>query len=158
VVKKDGLRDKPASKSAIEKIQDVIDATIQPGITMTQFLEKLTASGIQTKVKVTTEGEIQGISYSLDSVAFQGGKLGRNSKACTLKGLVARGVDFNLKRDVLALAPCVNNDNQDNNQTTIAALISKIENHPHNLHLNTSDRQQKSTPQPRGKENQIELD
>ncbi len=153
-----GLRDKPTSKSAVEKIQDAIDATIQPGITMTQFLEKLASRGIQTKVKVTTEGEIQGISYSVDSVAFQGRKLGRNNKACTLKGLVARGVDFNLKRDVLALAPCLENDDQDNSQTAVAALIGKIKNNPHNLYLNTLDKQQKSIPQPRGKENQIELD
>ncbi|RUT03808.1 hypothetical protein DSM106972_047220 [Dulcicalothrix desertica PCC 7102] len=153
-----GLRDKPASKSAVEQIQDVIDATIQPGITMTKFVEKLASRGIQTKIKVTTEGEIQGISYSVDSVAFQGRKLGRNSGACTLKGLVARGIDFNLKRDVLALAPCIENDNQDNNQTAIAALISKIKNNPYNLYLNTLDKQQKSIPQPRGKENRVELE
>ena len=152
-----GLRDKPASKSAVEKIQDVIDATIQPGITMTQFLEKLASKGIQTKVKVTTKGEIQGISYSVDSVAIIGRKLGKNSKACTLKGIVARGVDFNLKRDVMALAPYIENDNQNNGQTSVAALITKIENHPQNLYLNTLDKQ-KSTPQSREKKYQIELD
>ncbi|BAZ69405.1 relaxase/mobilization nuclease family protein [Fischerella sp. NIES-4106] len=133
------LRDKPPSYSTVEKIQDAIDTTIQPEMTMTQFLEKLQAAGVETKVKVTKEGIIQGISYSTDGVAFQARKLGRNGKACTLKGLLSRGIDFDLERDVLALVQRATNNSQDDKQTSINTLIAKIQNHPQNLSMYTSD-------------------
>ena len=98
-----GQRDEPASSSAVEKIQDAIETTIQPGMTMTQFIEKLELAGVETLLKVSDEGIIKGISYSTDGVAFQGGKLGRNGKACTLKGLAMRGINFDLESNTLAL-------------------------------------------------------
>ncbi|WP_337884479.1 relaxase/mobilization nuclease domain-containing protein [Fischerella thermalis] len=133
------LRNKPPSYSAVEKIQDAINTTIQPEMTMTQFLEKLQTAGVETKVKVTKEGIIQGISYSTDGVAFQARKLGRNGKACTLKGLLARGIDFDLERDVLALVQRATSNSQDDKQMSINTLIAKIQNHPQNLSMYTSD-------------------
>ncbi|NJM74303.1 MAG: hypothetical protein HC862_31975 [Scytonema sp. RU_4_4] len=106
---------------------------------MTQFLEKLQTAGVETKVKVTKEGVIQGISYLTNGVAFQAGKLGRNGKACTLKGLLSRGIDFDLERDVLALVQRATSNNQDDKQMSINTLIAKIQNHPQNLSMCTSD-------------------
>jgi Relaxase/Mobilisation nuclease domain len=96
-----GLRDKEASNSAVEKIQDAIETTIQPGMAMTQFIEYLEVAGVETSIKFSNEGIIQGISYSTDGVAFPGGKLGRNGKACTLKGLAMRGINFDRESDTL---------------------------------------------------------
>ena len=94
-----GLRSEPADKSAVEKIQDVIEDAIQPGMEFAQFVERLKVNGIETSLKFSNEGKVEGISYSTDGVAFAGCKLGRNSKACTLKGLAMRGIKFDLERD-----------------------------------------------------------
>ena len=96
-----GIRDKEAEKSAVEKIQDAIENVIQPGIAIAQFIEKLELLGVETSLKISDEGIIQGISYSIDGVAFPGRKLGRNSKACTIEGLVMRGVDFDIESEAL---------------------------------------------------------
>ena len=133
---KQQLRDKPADKSALEKIQDVIDAAIEPGISMTQLFKKLNEAGVKPKVKVTREGIIQGISYSTDNIAFPGSKLGRNTKSCTLQGLQNRGVDFDLKRDAKLLATYAASNQQQTPKTS--SLISLIQNHPKNLSLSLS--------------------
>ena len=129
-----GLRDRPADKSALEKIQATVDATIHRGMTMTQFLDKLDAAGVEAKVKVTREGVIQGISYSVDGVAFQGGKLGRNEFGCTLQGLQLRGVTFNLTRDAGAIATRATSNSQKKTRTP-SSLIPLIQHHPKNLSL-----------------------
>jgi hypothetical protein len=105
-----GLRNKPADKSAVEKIQDAIETAIQPGIEFAQFVEKLKLADVETSLKFNDEGIIQGISYSTDGVAFAGSKLGRNHKASTLKGLAIRGVKFDRYRDGLALTRYVDKD------------------------------------------------
>ncbi|MEA5599424.1 relaxase/mobilization nuclease domain-containing protein [Rivularia sp. UHCC 0363] len=106
-----GLRDKPADKSAAEKIQDAIETAIQPGMEFAQFVEKLKLADVETSLKFNSEGIIQGISYSTDGVAFAGSKLGRSSKASTLKGLTMRGIKFDHYRDDLALTRYVDKDN-----------------------------------------------
>lgn len=133
---KQQLRDKPADKSALEKIQDVIDAAIEPGISMTQLFKKLNEAGVKPKVKVTREGIVQGISYSTDNIAFAGSKLGKNTKNCTLQGLQNRGVDFDLKRDAKLLATYATSNQQQTPKTS--SLISLIQNHPKNLSLSLS--------------------
>jgi hypothetical protein len=97
-----GLRDTEAEKSAVEKIQDAIENLIQPGIAITQFIENLKLKGVETSLKISDEGIIQGISYSIDGVTFPGRKLGRNSKACTIEGLAMRGVDFDMETNAVA--------------------------------------------------------
>lgn len=130
-----GLRDEPADKSAVEKIQAAIDTAIQPGITMTQFLNHLSQAGVETQVKVTREGIIQGISYSTDGVAFQGSKLGRKASfSCTLQSLQRRGVSFNLERDLEAIALRATSNSQRDTRTE-RSLISLIQNQPKNLSL-----------------------
>ncbi len=96
-----GLRDTEAEKSGVEKIQDAIETAIQPGISIAQFIDNLKVIGVETSLKISDEGTIQGISYSIDGVAFQGRKLGRNGKTCTIKGLAMRGVDFDIESEAL---------------------------------------------------------
>jgi hypothetical protein len=97
-----GLRDIEAEKSAVEKIQDAIENVIQPGITMTKFIENLELVGVETSLKINDEGIIQGIFYSINDVTFPGRKLGRNSKACTIEELAMRGVDFDMETNAVA--------------------------------------------------------
>jgi hypothetical protein len=94
-----GLRDTEAEKSAVEKVQDAIENAIKPGIKLAQFIDNLKVAGVETSLKISDEGIIQGISYSIDGVAFQGRKLGRNSKACTIEGLAMRGVNFEMESE-----------------------------------------------------------
>ena len=105
-----GLRSQPADKSAVEKIQDVIEDAIQPGIKFAQFIEHLKVNGVETSLKLSSEGMVQGISYSTDGVAFAGSKLGRNKQACTLKGLAMRGIKFDLEHDENALTRHIGED------------------------------------------------
>ncbi|QIR37262.1 relaxase/mobilization nuclease domain-containing protein [Tolypothrix sp. PCC 7910] len=133
------LRDKPADPSAMEKIQNAVDTTIRPGITMTQFLDNLKSAGIETQIKVNSEGVILGISYSIDGVAFPGRKLGRNGQACTLKSLLARGINCDFQQDALALESRMKSNNPSHNKTVTPVLIGTIQNHPQNLFLLTAN-------------------
>ena len=127
-----GLRNKPADKSAVEKIQDAIETAIQPGVSFTEFIEKLKIVDVETSLKFNSEGVIQGISYSIDGVAFAGGKLGRNSKACTLKGLAMRGVKFDRYRDGL-LTQHETKDDKQQNEAHRAKISGSI--HPKNSQI-----------------------
>ena len=134
-----GLRHQQANNSVLEQIQDAIASVIKPSMTITQFLEKLELEGIETQFKVDNDGAIQGISYSIDSVAFQANKLGRNKKACTIKGLLAQGIRINLENDSEALALRVINNSENYDKPELNILIEQIKNHPSNLNLSTQD-------------------
>ena len=120
-----GLRSEPADKSAVEKIQDVIEDAIQPGMKFAQFIEQLQVNGVETSLKLSSEGMVQGISYSTDGVAFAGSKLGRNKQACTLKGLAMRGIKFDLERDALALTRYIGKDDEEHLDVALEAKINK---------------------------------
>ncbi|MEO1376644.1 MAG: relaxase/mobilization nuclease domain-containing protein [Cyanobacteria bacterium J06635_10] len=120
-----GLRSEPADKSAVEKIQDVIEDAIQPGMRFAQFIERLKVNGVETSLKLSSEGVVQGISYSTDGVAFAGSKLGRNKQACTLKGLAMRGIKFDLERDALALTRYIGKDDEEHLDVALEAKINK---------------------------------
>ncbi|RUT04052.1 hypothetical protein DSM106972_049660 [Dulcicalothrix desertica PCC 7102] len=126
------LRRQQANCSALEKIQNTVEVVIKPEMTITQFVNQLELEGVETQFKVDNDGAIQGISYSVDSVAFQGSKLGRNTKACTIKGLLSRGIKIDLEQDLDAIVLCTNHKDLSDE------LIDKIKHHPNNLDLNTS--------------------
>jgi hypothetical protein len=133
-----GVRVKNAEKTAVEKIQDAIASAIKPGISASEFVDRLKVAGIEMSLRVTREGIIQGVSYSVDGVSFRGGKLGRKGKACTLSGLIERGVDYDLKCDTLALLEFARYDSQGGGEICLNSLARKIQNHPQNLSLNHS--------------------
>ena len=91
-----GLRDNPPETPVLAKLQEAIALSITPMISMSDFLDRLAEKGVSTRIKISEEGEILGISYSLDGVAFAGRKLGRNKSSCTLSGLQQRGVTMTL--------------------------------------------------------------
>ena len=125
-----GLRNIPPQPSILEKLQKAIASAITPGMSMTEFLSKLTEMGVSPRIKLSDTGIIQGISYGLDGVAFPGRKLGRNQGDCTLLGLQVRGIKFNLHTDAPALAYHSNLDPK-----TINQLIAEIPHNPNNQHL-----------------------
>jgi len=65
-------------ESVKRQIQDLCDAAMSDKPTMSQYLERLKDAGVETRIKETRTGKIQGISYELGGVAFPGNKLGKN--------------------------------------------------------------------------------
>jgi len=60
------------------QIQDLCDAAMSDKPSMNQYLQRLKDAGVESRIKETRTGKIQGISYQLEGVAFPGNKLGKN--------------------------------------------------------------------------------
>ena len=91
-----GLRDRPPEATVLEKLQEAIALCLSPNLRMSDFLNRLEQRGVSARIKISEQGEILGISYGLEGVAFPGRKLGRNEGSCTLPGLQQRGVKLTL--------------------------------------------------------------
>jgi Relaxase/Mobilisation nuclease domain len=81
------------------KIQDTIDRVIPYSQTMTDYVARLQSQGVEVRPKITRTGLVQGLSYSLDGVAFQGAHL----QGCSFPKLQARGVSYERERDLPSL-------------------------------------------------------
>ena len=71
------LGEKP-QESIKRRLQNLCDMAAADRPTMMQYLQRLLDAGVETRIKETRTGKIQGISYELEGVAFAGHKLGRN--------------------------------------------------------------------------------
>jgi hypothetical protein len=71
------LGEKP-QESIKRQLQNFCDMAAADKPTMSQYLERLKDAGVETLIRETRTGKIQGISYELEGVAFAGHKLGRN--------------------------------------------------------------------------------
>ena len=82
------------------KLQNLINETINSSkfLNLTSFIGELEKQGVNTKIKVSAVGEIQGISYELESCHFAASKLGRNNSACTIPALKSHGIKIDLKQ------------------------------------------------------------
>jgi hypothetical protein len=79
------------------RLQTLIDQATQNCPTMPQFIHRLKEQGVDVRVGYTRSGQVKGISYSLDGIAFSGTHLG---KAYTFPGLQKyRGVSYQLSQD-----------------------------------------------------------
>ncbi len=87
--------------SARLRLQDLLDRAAADRPTMTAFLERLRAAGVEVAPRVATTGHVSGISYALDGTSFRGSALGR---AYSWRGLQERlGVDYRPERDLGAV-------------------------------------------------------
>lgn len=78
-------------------LQRSLNQAIQTSATMPQLIEQLQQKGVSVRVSNHNTGEIKGISYELNGVAFSGTHLG---KAYTFTGLQKyRGVNYDSYRD-----------------------------------------------------------
>ena len=79
------------------QLQRSLDQVTQSPVTMPQLIEQLQQNGISVRICDRQTGEIKGISYELNGIAFSGTHLG---KAHTFKGLQRyRGVNYDSHRD-----------------------------------------------------------
>jgi hypothetical protein len=82
------------------KLQDTIDEVVPHSSTMTDYVARLQSKGVEVRPKITRTGLVEGLSYSLDGVAFQGAHL----QGCSFPKLQARGVSYERERDLPALS------------------------------------------------------
>jgi hypothetical protein len=85
------------------RLQNLCDIAAADQPTLGQYKKRLKDAGVETRIRETRTGKIQGISYELEGVAFPGHKLGRNYSLCGLQRL---GITENLERKQLP-APTV---------------------------------------------------
>jgi hypothetical protein len=81
-------------ESIKRRLQNFCDIAAADRPTMSQYKKRLKDAGVETRIRETRTGKIQGISYELEGVAFAGHKLGRNY---SWSGLQKLGITENLE-------------------------------------------------------------
>jgi hypothetical protein len=84
-----------------DRLQLAIDGAAQSSSSVVIFARKLAEQGIETKLKVTRNGVVRGISYSLEGVSFQGNQL---YDASLPKLQSIRGLTFDAQRSPKLIA------------------------------------------------------
>jgi hypothetical protein len=84
-----------------EQLKALIRGAAKELPTMTEFVRRLQANGVQVRANIARTGHVSGISYRLDRVAVKGSGLGR---AYSFEGLKKeQGVQYDRARDLPAL-------------------------------------------------------
>jgi hypothetical protein len=81
-------------ESIKRRLQNLCDIAAADRPTLGQYKKRLLDAGVETRIRETRTGKIQGISYELEGVAFPGHKLGRNYSR---SGLQKLGITENLE-------------------------------------------------------------
>jgi hypothetical protein len=84
-----------------DRLQIAIDLAATDNQTVVEFARTLAQAGISTKFKVTRTGKVQGISYGMEGVSYQGNQL---FDASLPKLQSARGLTFNAGSDLKVIA------------------------------------------------------
>ena len=87
------LGEKP-QESIKRRLQNLCDIAAADRPTMSQYKKRLKDAGVETQIRETRTGKIQGISYELEGVAFPGHKLGLHY---SWSGLQKLGITENLE-------------------------------------------------------------
>jgi hypothetical protein len=72
------------------QIQSAIAKSLEDRPSLEEFMRRLTEKGISVRLRKSKEGKIEGISYGLDGVAFQGQQLGRDYSWTSLETILAQ--------------------------------------------------------------------
>ena len=94
-LKREASQGMKPQESIKRRLQNLCDMAVADQPTLGQYLHRLKDAGVETRIRETRTGKIQGISYELDGVAFAGHKLGKNY---SWSGLQKIGVTENLER------------------------------------------------------------
>lgn len=81
-------------ESIKRRLQNLCDMAAADQPSLSQYKKRLLDAGVETRIRETRTGKIQGISYELSGVAFPGHKLGRNY---SWSGLQKLGITENLE-------------------------------------------------------------
>jgi hypothetical protein len=84
-----------------EQLKALIREATKDAPTMSEFVRRLQAKGVQVRANIARTGHVSGLSYRLDRVAAKGSGLGR---AYTFQGVqIEQGVRYEPRRDLPAL-------------------------------------------------------
>ncbi|MBE9170819.1 relaxase/mobilization nuclease domain-containing protein [Pleurocapsales cyanobacterium LEGE 06147] len=81
------------------QLQTLIQQSLQDSPSLDQFIGRLTARGVSVRLRKSKEGKIEGISYGLDGVAFQGRQLGRDYSWTSLELLLAKETSYQFSQN-----------------------------------------------------------
>jgi len=83
-----------------QQIKDLVEAAANNAQTMSRFLNRCEAAGVEVRIKQTRTGKIQGIAYALLEEEVKGSEL----KGLSFEKLIAAGVTYDPARDEKAIA------------------------------------------------------
>jgi hypothetical protein len=75
-------------------LQRFIDEALSQNPSLEEFIDNLGEHSVSVRLRKSNEGEIEGISYKLNGVAFQGGQLGRDYSWNGLKSALTKKVAY----------------------------------------------------------------
>ena len=87
-----------------QQIKDLVEAAANNAQTMSRFLNRCEAAGVEVRIKQTRTGKIQGIAYALLEEEVKGSEL----KGLSFEKLMAAGVTYDPARDEKAIAASAN--------------------------------------------------
>ena len=93
--------DRVGASPVRQRLQRLIDAAIADGPSVTALCERLEFEGVEVKANIASTGKLNGLSFSLDGIAFKGSQLG---KAYTWSQLQKKGVTYEPDTEYRALS------------------------------------------------------
>ena len=138
------------------QLQRSLDQATQSPITMPQLIEQLQQNGISVWIRDRQPGEIKGISYELNGIAFSGTHLG---KAYTFQGLQRyRRVNYDSHRDTELITKLVEQPVNSSITSGIdAGSLMQISNIEESQRDDNAAKHRKKSKLPKHRQRELEL-
>jgi hypothetical protein len=76
------------------QLQKLIEQSLENTSSLDEFIHRLTVKGVSVRLRKSKEGKIEGISYKLDGVAFQGRQLGKDYTWTSLESILLKETSY----------------------------------------------------------------
>lgn len=76
------------------QLQKIIEQSLKDNPSLDEFIRLLNAKGVSVRLRKSKEGKIEGISYKLDGVAFQGRQLGKDYTWTSLESILLKETSY----------------------------------------------------------------
>jgi Relaxase/Mobilisation nuclease domain len=76
------------------QLQKLIEQSLENTSSLDEFIHRLTVKGVSVRLRKSKEGKIEGISYKLDGVAFQGRQLGKDYAWTSLESILLKETSY----------------------------------------------------------------
>jgi hypothetical protein len=107
-----------------QQLKELVEAAANNAQTMSCFLNRCEAAGVEVRIKQTRTGKIQGIAYALGEEEVKGSEL----KGLSFEKLIAAGVTYDLKRDEKAIAASANKYKEARKSRSTSTPLQAAEN------------------------------